>query len=537
MEMTMNSSRLVAAVAGLALAATMAACSSSPPATSEAGTTGAPPSGPAPTEVAIGIRSDISGFDPHTLVGDFGDQQMAQLVYSKLVARTLDGEIIPQVATSWDVTASRAVFQIRKDETCSDGSPLTPAVIARSFQRLADPKTGSGYVERLFPGGGAKIEGDDEAGTVTFTLKEPNSDLLAAAANVGSIVCGPGLENPKSMVDTPSGAGPYKLTKSKRGDAYVFERRDDMTSYPDGTTPEDLPEKVTLRVISDDSAMVNAILTGELDAGSVLGRDGERLEQGGEFNAIKAPAFSVDGLTFNHSDGLPGADQAFRAAVSLAIDPQAYTTAATFDRGEVGRTLYTPNMDCYDEANASLVPETDVDGAAAALDEAGYKVVDGHRTKPDGSPLSLRLVGLTTQNNGPQYIADVLDQLDIKVDTSVTPGDQALATVFDGDFDVFVYPFTSSLGTPLQIVGAVRGDIDASNNVARIVNERYNTAADKAIGDVKTRCESWGEAERVLLEDSEAKPLTQPVAYYYAKGITFKASYYLVDPFTIRSSS
>lgn len=529
----MKISHLVPVVAGLVLATTLAACSSSSP---EEGSSGKA-SGPAPAKVTIGIRSDIDTFDPQTSTGDFGAQQMIRLVYSTLVSRTIDGKIIPQVATSWDVTANSAVFQIRKGETCSDGSPLTPSVIAKSFQQLADPATGSGYVDRLFPGGGALIEGDDAAGTVTFALKKPNSDLLAATANVGAIVCGAGLTDPASLATKPSGAGPYTLVKSRRGDEYVFERRDEMKSYPEGTTAADLPSELTLRVISDDSAMVNAILTGEVGAGSVLGRDGERLEKSGGFNVIQATALGVDGLTFNHSDGLPGADQGFRAAVSLAIDPEAYTTSATFGRGKMSRTIYTPNMDCYDEANASVVPPPDIKTAAAALDEAGYRVVNGRRTKLDGSPLTLRLVGMTTQNNGPQYIADVLRQLDIDVDTSVTARDQAITAVFKGDFDVFVYPFTSSFGTPLQMVGAVRGDLESSLNVARIANSRYNAATDAAISDLDTRCESWDEAEKILLEDSEVKPLTQPVAYYYGKGITFKASYYLIDPFTVRSSS
>jgi peptide/nickel transport system substrate-binding protein len=449
----------------------------------------------------------------------------------------MDGKIIPQVATSWEVTADSAVFQIRKGETCSDGSALTPTVIAQSFERLADPATGSSYVSRLFPGGGAVIKGDDAAGTLTFTLKAPNSDLLVAVANVGQIVCGAGLADPASLATQPSGAGVYRLADSKRGNEYVFERRDDMLSLPDGTSAKDLPAKLSLRVIAEDSAMVNAILTGEVDAGSVVGRDGERLEQDGGFNVIQGRANSVDGLVFNHDKGLPGADQAFRAAVSLAVDPKAYTTAATFGRGKLSTTLYTPGMDCYDKDNASIVPATDAKAAAAALDAAGYKVVNGKRTKPDGSPLTLRLVAYTTHNNGPQYLGDVLGKLQIDVETSIAPREQANVKVFDGAFDMFVYPFTSSLASPIALVRAVRGDLKSSGNVALIANDKYNAMADEATSSVEKRCELWDGAEKVLLEDSEAKPLTQPIAYYYGKGVTFKASYYLIDPFTIRSSS
>jgi peptide/nickel transport system substrate-binding protein len=534
MEKTMSTINRASLVSSLAVLAALAAgCSSSPEGTEGAGAA----SGPAPADVTVGIRSDIDTFDPWTTLGDFGAQQSLRLTYTTLVRRTVGGEIVPQTATSWKVTSRSGVFQIRKDQTCSDGSALTPSVIEKSFTALVDPKTGSKYASRAFPGGGATFASDDTAGTFTIKLKHPNSDLLASLANVGQIVCGPGLTDPSKRASAPSGAGPYTLASSKRGNAYVFERRNDFTALPKGTSIKDMPAKLTLRVVADDSAMVNAILTGEVDTGSVFGRDGERLEKGGEFNDVRGVALSGEGLTFNHTKGLPGADQAFRAAVSLAIDPKLYNRAATFGRGKTIQTVYTSNMDCYSKENASIVPTTDVSGAAAALDKAGYQVTAGRRTMPDGSPLTVRLVGYTDQNNGPQYLADVLRKLKLDVDTSVAPKDQALETVFANKFDVFVYPFESSLGTPTQIVGGVRGDLKTSVNVAHIDNARYNAAADKAASDVEKRCEYWQEGERALLEDSEVKPLAQPTAYYYAKGLTFDATFYLIDPYTIRSSS
>ena len=48
---------------------------------------------------------------------------------------------------------------------------------------------------------------------------------------------------------------------------------------------------------------------------------------------------------------------------------------------------YTPDAEAY-------APEYDPAAAAAFLDEAGYKVgADGKRTKPDGSELTIKVVG------------------------------------------------------------------------------------------------------------------------------------------------
>lgn len=521
------------AVPAVALALTLTACTSAPD--DKPASEGEASNGAAPAQLVVAVRSDIDTFDPHTTLGEFGASQMLRLVYSSLVRRTIDGEIVPQVAESWEVTPTSAEFKIREGETCADGSPLTPTVIADSFERLADPETGSPYLNRVFPGGGATFAGDDDAGTLTMSLKNPNSDLLRGLANVGQIICGPGLADPETLAKAPSGAGPYVLASSKRGDSYVFERRDDFASVPEDMELSDMPGEITLRVVADDSAMANALIAGEVDTGSIFGRDGERLDSDAAFGEVRGEALGGEGLTFNHTEGLAGADPAFRAAVSLAIDADLYNRAATFDRGETLRSVYTPNMDCFSEENAALLPEPDVDAAASALDAAGYEVVDGQRTMPDGSPLTLRLVGYTDQNNGPQYLADVLQQLDLDVDTSITPKDQAIGTVFSNEFDLFIFPFTASLGTPVQIIGTVRGDLKNGVNVSHIANQGYEEAADKAMADLDKRCEYWAEAERSLLDDAEVVPLVWPVAYYYSKDVTFAANYYSIDVYTIRS--
>ncbi|SKB06394.1 ABC transporter substrate-binding protein [Aeromicrobium choanae] len=482
----------------------------------------------------MGIRSDIDTFDPHQTLGQFGAGQMVRLVYSTLVMRTSDGDLIPGVAEKWDVDPHGGDFTIQEGVLCSDGSELTASVIKKSFDRMLDPDSGAQYVERLFAGGDVEFTADDSTRTFSMKLENPNTDLLPALANVGQIICGAGVDNPEALASEPQGSGPFRLVSAKRGDSYEFERRDDYVSLPEGVEVTDLPKRLSLKYIADDSAMVNALLAGELTIGPVMGRDGERLETRDEFNHLPIESYGGDGLIFNQSPGLPGADPAFRKALAMAVDPQLYTRASTFDRSKPLRTLYTPNLDCYTEDNADLLPEVSVDAAAQALDAAGYPLKGDARVGPDGKPVTLRFVGDTLKNSGPQYITDQFEKLGIVVDLSMNDTATGIQKVFSNEFDLYIFPFAASLGTPTQHLGSVSEE--GGVNVSHIDNAEYKKAAQVALSDPDRRCEAWQEGEAALLTNLDLLPLTWPVAHYFAKDVTFEGIYYSLDPFTIRST-
>ncbi len=492
--------------------------------------------GPAPASVTIGIRTDIDTFDAATTQGDLGASQMLRLAYATLVWRTLDGEIVPQLAEEWEVTPTSGVFTIRDDVTCPGGEPLTPSDIAASFQRLADPETGSTYASRIFGGAGAKsVTADDDAGTVTIELDAPNTDMLAGLANAGQVVCPAGVADPDSLSEGPNGPGPYQMVDAQRGSSYVFERRDDFVGLPPGTEISDLPERVTLQVVDEDTTMANLLLAEDITIGNILGRDADRLRADDRLTDVSGAAYGVDGLLFNHAEGLPGADPAFRLAVARGIDPEGYARAATFGFGEPMRTLYTPNLECYSEDAASSTPDYDADAANAALDEAGYAVVGGVRTMPDGSPLTLRVVGYAGQNQGPEFIADALEQLQFDIDLTSGSYEEALGPIFGGEFDAFVFPFTSSFASEALYFNQV--SVGAALNVSGIDNADYESAAAEARAtEGEARCTHWQEAERGLLTQADTVPLVQPMGQYFGNGVTFEATYYYVDPYTIRSA-
>src|SRR5680860_1884236 len=144
--------------------------------------------------------------------------------------------------------------------------------------------------------------------------------MLEAMTNA-FIVCPKGLDDPKALATTPQGSGPYKITTLKRGDSYVLE----AWGSPALENADDVPAKITMRVITADSTRANLFETKATDIAAVIGRDSKRLEA--ENRPIQGKAFGADSISFNERAGRPFADERLLRVVAQALDAGAYTKA------------------------------------------------------------------------------------------------------------------------------------------------------------------------------------------------------------------
>ena len=126
---------VVAAVAALAL---LGACST----TTGGGDTGT--GGPVTGgDLTVAGTYPIESLDPHGLIGggSTGTQLANRAVFSRLVGTDADGELVGDLATSWEpgadaVGTSEWRFELRDGVVFSDGSPLTATDVVDSFTRL-----------------------------------------------------------------------------------------------------------------------------------------------------------------------------------------------------------------------------------------------------------------------------------------------------------------------------------------------------------------------------------------------------------------
>lgn len=484
-------------------------------------------SGAVPESIVMDLRNDIDTFDPAISSSDQGSMQLFEALYDTPVRQDREsGGVAPAMATEWEVTPTKVVFTLRPDLKCSDGSDLLPSDVAKNMQRLADPKSGSPFTGRLFgPGGAKSIVGDDEADTLTIEVNEPHADMLESMTNA-FVVCPKGLADVESLGTAPQGSGPYKIASMKRGDEYVLE----AWGSPALGEDEDVPAKITMRVVTSDSTRANLFETGATDIAAILGRDNERLIR--DHDPIQGRAYGADAISFNERKDRPFSDERLRRAIAHAVDPEGFTKAASFGLGEATRTFITPDMNCYTPENEQFTPKFDVDLAKAELEAAGYG--------PGGKKLEIELLGYDVQNQGPEYLADAIRQLGVEVNITSGTQAQAAGTIYgdNEDWDMIVYPYQTAIRTPFPMatkMSSVYGEGGALN-WGRVDNAKFDGMVKEQLSKVEgdERCRLWGEAEAALLERADFVPLMIPVANYFTDGLTFDAGYRVVNLRSIR---
>ena len=155
------------------------------------------------------ISADIS-LDP-ALTQDADSLLVAQYLYDGLVSLGTDGEPRPALAESWVISEDQLdyIFTLRPGAVFSDGTPITPDIVAENFNRWFDPQSplrGSGdYATwgRIFLGFHGEKGADDRAkssvdgiqkvdvNTVLIHLNRPVPDLLKHLADPAFAILNP----------------------------------------------------------------------------------------------------------------------------------------------------------------------------------------------------------------------------------------------------------------------------------------------------------------------------------------------------------
>src|SRR6185312_6445928 len=83
--------------------------------------------------------------------------------------------------------------------------------------------------------------------------------------------------DPRALDSAIYGSGPYTLVSAAHGGDVVFQRRDEWKWGPQGTTAKNLPARVVIRFVDNDTTRANLLLTGGVDVGTIAGADVDRL--------------------------------------------------------------------------------------------------------------------------------------------------------------------------------------------------------------------------------------------------------------------
>jgi peptide/nickel transport system substrate-binding protein len=314
-------------------------------------------------------------------------------------------------------------IRVRSGIEFHNGKTLGAADVIYSLQRLINPKLG------LF--GGAALKSLDptrmkklDKRTVRLTLKQPDGTILDA---LGQYIAGvvPVGYSPKAVgAAKPNiGTGPYKLQSFTPGQQSVHVRN---PNYWRSGQP--YFDKVIIIDFPDDTARVNALLGGQVDAiTDVPPAQVAVVNNHSGTHVLESPSAAWTPICMR-VDAAPFDDVRVRQAMRLIANRPQMVQQALSGHGHIGNDLYAP----FDEAFASDLPQRvqDIAKAKALLKAAGH----------DGLTVDLQSSnGALGMNEGAQVFAQQAKAAGVTINVKILDsgafyGDQYLKWPMSTDF-------------------------------------------------------------------------------------------------------
>ena len=186
------------------------------------------------------LFSDPPTLDP-ALTSDTSSAFVVIEVFSGLVTIDADLNIVPDIATRWDLSNDERTFtfHLRNDVKFHDGKPVTAHDFKFSMERALDPATESTVADLYLNdivGASAKLKGtansvsgirvlDDY--TLEITIDAPKPYFLAKLTySTAFVVDQENVESGPDWTSRPNGTGAFRLAEWEIGERIRLERND-----------------------------------------------------------------------------------------------------------------------------------------------------------------------------------------------------------------------------------------------------------------------------------------------------------------------
>jgi peptide/nickel transport system substrate-binding protein len=276
-----------------------------------------------------------------------------------LFQRNAKYEIEPLIGESLTPSADAQVWtlKLRSGVEFHNGKTLDADDVIFSLRRIVDPAAPGVGATGLAMIDAAALKRID-ATTVQIPLKYPYSVLDDQLAQYMLGIVPAGFD-----VAKPVGTGPFAFKDFTAGGQSTFTRFDNYWRA------KALPEQLVVIDFPDDTAKVNALLSGQIDALDNLPQSQIDVVRSAGGNVLISETASWTPFTMR-VDTAPFDDVRVRQAFRLIVDRPQMVAQALNGQGRIGNDLYAP----FDPAYAGDLPQRhqDLDQAKSLLRSAGH---------------------------------------------------------------------------------------------------------------------------------------------------------------------
>jgi peptide/nickel transport system substrate-binding protein len=342
------------------------------------------------TEAAVGTVQNLNPILPESTTST----DIGRLIFSGLTRYNSRRQLVPDLATSWDVSGDGRVytFHLRHGVKWHDGVPFTSADVAFTLTAIQTPDSRSPLASSWQ---GVKVETKDDY-TVTFSLPQPLNSFLDSTT-VG-IIPRHLLENvePSQFREAdfnqkPVGTGPFQI-KTFAPSAREVE----LTANPGYYLGRPKLDGFTFKFYDTPDQTLMAYAQHQVTSpGRMYPETSDKLRQQAHLTDYTFTLPEEETLFFATGDPILQ-DKDLRGILSRALDRDQILGRAADGQGVVTSQPLLPGQTGYTNkyAPAPLGP----DAARRALDGAGWtQAHPGDTRVKDGRRLELKLV---TQTGG-----------------------------------------------------------------------------------------------------------------------------------------
>jgi len=386
-------------------------------------------------ELRVGVAGVPSALDPAASVDGAGPL-IARQVFDTLVAyREGTTDVDPALATRWAVSRDGLTwtFTLRDGVRFHDGSAVTPAEVAASFQRI-QAREGAVWPTLLRgrPGVVKEVRASD-AHSVQFILVQPYAPLLTVLAHPGLGVAR--MFTASDGTNRFVGSGPYRIVDAAPGRVAL----EAVAGY--WGSPPRAERVVFLEVATDENAEA------EFDAKAldIWFPPGPPRRMAG---ALSIPGLQVGYLAFQ-TEKEPFSRKRIRHAVAAALDPA--TIGVALESGAVPLQSFLP-PGVWARREGSPILGGTRESVRSLIAEGGW---------PKAHKPTMLATGETAPVNVPRLAAALeasLGAADIPIQVRIEPAEVVQATlqagehemalvearVFAGDPHLFLFPLSTS---------------------------------------------------------------------------------------------
>ncbi|MFD0403167.1 ABC transporter substrate-binding protein [Kitasatospora sp. NPDC127121] len=410
------------------------------------------------------------------------------------------------------------VYDLRPDVHFHDGGVMTADDVVYSLGRQMNPDNAAAWAQQF-----QNVSTVTKSGPlqVTVKLKQPDSQFNQYMATAAGVVASKaGIEAAGKDYGTSGSldcTGPYQLGSWNKGQSIQLRRFDGYW----GTKAKSA--KVDFRFLTDPSARVNAMISGEADGGYLIPTESyDRLSKSGVGTLYFGEGLSTVNVNVTNMKGVLG-DVRVRKALSLALDRSGFVRTGLAGAGSATGSLTSRAAwaaappDVKKEAFEGLTPTApDIDRAKALVKEAGAtgKTVTV-ATSSIGQDVSL--LATAVQSAGARI------GLDVQLKTIAPNAFTALFTDAKAreGIDMFPETYYDSITDPLDLLANFK--TGAYQNFAGYSDQAYDDLVDKATAaaDPAERFTLEAQLQRTASDQLLWIPVAEwPTAVFLNKRIT-----------------